>query len=164
MPSGSFGAISAWVLCAAIAHDLLRATGISAGGRHPRARGATLSRRIVAVPARSTARCYRHARTVGGLFGGLYWGIDAQRRGLSRHEWYGTPSHHPLPHAWSVSAQVFPHWNDITSIEVGDFGVGLLRPPPLRERTPLRSRHHHTILDSTETPCNIRLGRRNSNR
>lgn len=52
MPSGSFGANSAWVLCAAIAHNLLRATGILAGGRYGRARGATLRRRIVAVPAR----------------------------------------------------------------------------------------------------------------
>ncbi|MFF3182816.1 IS1380 family transposase [Rhodococcus pyridinivorans] len=52
MPSGSFGANSAWVLCAAIAHNLLRATGVLAGGRYGRARGATLRRKIVAVPAR----------------------------------------------------------------------------------------------------------------
>jgi len=32
MPSGRFGANSAWVLCAAIAHNLLRATGVLAGG------------------------------------------------------------------------------------------------------------------------------------
>ncbi len=54
MPSGSFGANSAWVLCAAITHNLLRATGILAGGRYDRARGATLRRRIIAVPARLT--------------------------------------------------------------------------------------------------------------
>ena len=34
MPSGRFGANSAWVLCAAIAHNLLRAAGVLAGGRH----------------------------------------------------------------------------------------------------------------------------------
>ena len=35
MPSGRFGANSAWILCAAIAHNLLRATGVLAGGSHP---------------------------------------------------------------------------------------------------------------------------------
>jgi Transposase DDE domain group 1 len=52
LPSGRFGANSAWVLCAAIAHNLLRATGVLAGDRHTRARGSTLRRRIVNVPAR----------------------------------------------------------------------------------------------------------------
>lgn len=44
MPSGRFGANSAWVLCAAIAHNLLRAAGVLAGGAHAVARGATLRR------------------------------------------------------------------------------------------------------------------------
>ncbi|GAB3001273.1 IS1380 family transposase [Amycolatopsis acidiphila] len=52
LPSGRFGANSAWVLCAAIAHNLLRACGVLAGDRHGHARGATLRRRIVTVPAR----------------------------------------------------------------------------------------------------------------
>jgi hypothetical protein len=52
IPSGRFGANSAWVLCAAIAHNLLRAAGVLAGERHARARGSTLRRRIVNVPAR----------------------------------------------------------------------------------------------------------------
>jgi len=52
IPSGRFGANSAWVLCAAIAHNLLRATGVLAGDHHTRARGSTLRRRIVNVPAR----------------------------------------------------------------------------------------------------------------
>ena len=39
IPSGRFGANSAWVLCAGIAHNLLRAAGVLAGGRHTRARG-----------------------------------------------------------------------------------------------------------------------------
>jgi hypothetical protein len=38
--------------CAAIAHNLLRAAGVLAGGRHSRARGSTLRRTIVNVPAR----------------------------------------------------------------------------------------------------------------
>ena len=52
IPSGRFGANSAWVLCAAIAHNLLRATGALAGRRLGRARGSTLRRRIVNIPAR----------------------------------------------------------------------------------------------------------------
>ena len=52
MPSGQFGANSAWVLCAAIAHNLLRAAGVLAGGVHALARGATLRRKIVTIPAR----------------------------------------------------------------------------------------------------------------
>ncbi|MBV8346313.1 MAG: IS1380 family transposase [Mycolicibacterium sp.] len=52
MPSGRFGANSAWILCAAIAHNLLRAAGVIAGKRHAVARGATLRRIIVNIPAR----------------------------------------------------------------------------------------------------------------
>jgi hypothetical protein len=52
LPSGRFGANSAWVLCAAIAHNLLRAAGVLAGERNSRARGSTLRRRIVNAPAR----------------------------------------------------------------------------------------------------------------
>jgi len=52
LPSGRFGANSAWALCASIAHNLLRAAGVLAGERHTRARGSTLRRTIVNVPAR----------------------------------------------------------------------------------------------------------------
>jgi Transposase DDE domain group 1 len=52
IPSGRFGANSAWVLCAAIAHNLLRAAGVLAGDQHTRARGSTLRRKIVNVAAR----------------------------------------------------------------------------------------------------------------
>jgi Transposase DDE domain group 1 len=52
LPSGRFGANSAWILCAAIAHNLLRAAGALAGDRHTRARGSTLRRTIINVPAR----------------------------------------------------------------------------------------------------------------
>jgi Transposase DDE domain group 1 len=52
MPSGRFGANSAWILCAAIAHNLLRAVGVLAADSYALARGATLRRRIVNVPAR----------------------------------------------------------------------------------------------------------------
>jgi hypothetical protein len=52
MPSGRFGANSAWTLCAAIAHNLLRAAATLAGPRHAATRGATLRRKIVNIPAR----------------------------------------------------------------------------------------------------------------
>ncbi|MFZ0833599.1 MAG: IS1380 family transposase, partial [Mycobacterium sp.] len=52
MPSGRFGANSAWILCAAIAHNLLRAAGVLVGGAYAVARGATLRRKIVNLPAR----------------------------------------------------------------------------------------------------------------
>src|SRR3954468_22955393 len=51
LPSGRFGANAAWILCAAIAHNLLRAAGVLAGDQHTRARGSTLRRRIATLPA-----------------------------------------------------------------------------------------------------------------
>jgi hypothetical protein len=54
LPSGSFSANAAWVICAAITHNLLRAAGTLAGTRHARVRGATLRRQIITVPARLT--------------------------------------------------------------------------------------------------------------
>jgi hypothetical protein len=52
IPSGRFGANSAWVLCAAIAHNLLRAAGALASPVLGKARAATLRRKIIAIPAR----------------------------------------------------------------------------------------------------------------
>ena len=54
MPSGSFTANSAWVVLAAITHNLLRAAGALAGKALAVARGATLRRELVNVPARFT--------------------------------------------------------------------------------------------------------------
>ena len=61
IPSGRFGANSAWVLCAAIAHNLLRAAGILAGDAHAVARGATLRRSIDHRP-RPTGPTRPHTR------------------------------------------------------------------------------------------------------
>ena len=52
MPSAHFAANGAWAICAAITHNLLRAAGTLAGSRHALARGATLRRHLIAVPAR----------------------------------------------------------------------------------------------------------------
>lgn len=52
LPSGQFASNAAWAICAAITHNLMRAAGTLAGGRHAVARGATLRRHLVAVPAR----------------------------------------------------------------------------------------------------------------
>ena len=51
-PSGLFNANSAWALCAAMTHNLLRAAGTLTSHRHALARGATLRRQLVTVPAR----------------------------------------------------------------------------------------------------------------
>jgi hypothetical protein len=52
LPSGRFAANAAWALCAAITHNLLRAAGSLAGSTQAVARGATLRRTLVNVPAR----------------------------------------------------------------------------------------------------------------
>ncbi|MBB2997649.1 IS1380 family transposase [Paeniglutamicibacter cryotolerans] len=52
MPSGHFGANSAWLVAAAIAYNLTRATGILAGGTFAKARSATVRRKLIQVPAR----------------------------------------------------------------------------------------------------------------
>ena len=52
LPSGRFAANAAWATAAMITHNLLRAAGVLAGGPNTTARGATLRRRLVLVPAR----------------------------------------------------------------------------------------------------------------
>jgi hypothetical protein len=52
LPSGRFPANAAWAICAAITHNLLRAAGTLAGPSHAAARGATLRRQLITVPAR----------------------------------------------------------------------------------------------------------------
>jgi hypothetical protein len=60
LPSGRFAANAAWLTCAGITHNLLRAAGTLAGGHHAKARGATIRRQLVNVPARTA----RRARTL----------------------------------------------------------------------------------------------------
>jgi hypothetical protein len=55
IPSGLFAANCAWLDCAVIAHNLLRAAATIASGDHAVARGATLRRDLVTVPARFAA-------------------------------------------------------------------------------------------------------------
>ena len=55
LPSGRFAANCAWLACAVITHNLLRAAGTLAGGKHAVARGATLRRDLVNMPARFAA-------------------------------------------------------------------------------------------------------------
>ena len=53
IPSGRFPANCAWVICAAIAHNLLRAAGtLTATTRYTVARGATLRTHLINIPAR----------------------------------------------------------------------------------------------------------------
>ncbi len=52
LPSSRFAANSAWAICAVMTHNLLRAAGTLASNTLAVARGATLRRQIVTVPAR----------------------------------------------------------------------------------------------------------------
>jgi len=58
LPSGSFPANAAWLACAAISHNLLRAAGPLASLGYAKARGATLRRDLIDVAARTA----RHGR------------------------------------------------------------------------------------------------------
>lgn len=58
LPSGHFAANGAWLVLAAMAHNLLRAAGTRAGTRYARARTATVRRDLIAMPARVA----RHGR------------------------------------------------------------------------------------------------------
>ena len=58
LPSGSFPANAAWLACAAIAHNVLRAAGSLASLAYAKARGATLRRDLIDVAARTA----RHGR------------------------------------------------------------------------------------------------------
>ena len=58
LPSGSFAANAAWLACAAITCNLLRAAGALASLTYARARGATVRRDLIDVAARTA----RHGR------------------------------------------------------------------------------------------------------
>jgi hypothetical protein len=58
LPSGSFPANAAWVACAAISHNLLRAAASLASLAYARARGATVRRDLIHIAARTA----RHGR------------------------------------------------------------------------------------------------------
>jgi hypothetical protein len=56
LPSGQFNANAAWLICAAIAHNLLRAAGHLAAPRYAKARAATLRTELINVAARIARR------------------------------------------------------------------------------------------------------------
>jgi hypothetical protein len=58
LPSGFFPANAAWLTCAAIAHNLLRAAGSLASLAYAKARGATIRRDLIDIAARTA----RHGR------------------------------------------------------------------------------------------------------
>ncbi|MFQ4150052.1 IS1380 family transposase [Arthrobacter sp. LAPM80] len=61
LPSGHFGANSAWLVAAVMAHNLTRAAGVLAGGAFAKARTGTIRAKLIIVPARiaSSARKIR---------------------------------------------------------------------------------------------------------
>ena len=60
LPSGHFAANAAWLTCAGIAHNLLRASATLASRRHRKARGATVRRELINIPARLAHRGRDH--------------------------------------------------------------------------------------------------------
>ena len=63
LPSGVFTANAAWLVCAAIAHNLTRAAGALAGTGHGRARTGTIRAQLITTPgriARSAGRLTLH--------------------------------------------------------------------------------------------------------
>jgi DDE family transposase len=52
LPSGRFTANAAWLVCAAISHNLTRAAGALAGDRHRRSRTGTIRTQLITTPAR----------------------------------------------------------------------------------------------------------------
>jgi Transposase DDE domain group 1 len=56
LPSGVFNANAAWLVLAAMAHNLLRAAGTRAGTRYAKARTATVRRDLITMPARTARR------------------------------------------------------------------------------------------------------------
>jgi Transposase DDE domain group 1 len=52
LPSGRFAANAAWLVCAAISHNLTRAAGALAGGRHRRSRTGTIRAQLITTPTR----------------------------------------------------------------------------------------------------------------
>jgi hypothetical protein len=96
IPSGRFGANSAWILCAAIAHNLLRAAGVLAGDQHTRAWGSTLRRRIVNVPARLARPQRRTILTCSPAGPGQNPGLHCGTTPLdTAHHWPRHPDHPP---------------------------------------------------------------------
>jgi hypothetical protein len=59
LPSGRFAANAAWLTCAGITHNLLRAAATLASGHHAKARGATIRRHLINIPARVARRARR---------------------------------------------------------------------------------------------------------
>jgi hypothetical protein len=78
LPSGSFAANAAWLALAALCHNLLRAAGALASAFHAKARGATLRRQLINIPARLA----RHGRGHITLHLPEHWPWQAAWAGL----------------------------------------------------------------------------------
>jgi hypothetical protein len=76
--SGSFAANAAWLTCAAITCNLLRAAGCLASRFHARARGATIRADLIDV----AARLARRGRSQLTLHLPQYWHRESQWRAL----------------------------------------------------------------------------------
>jgi hypothetical protein len=78
LPLGSFAANAAWLTCAAISCNLIRAAACMASAAHARAPGATIRRDLIDVAARAARRGRGHLI----LHLPEYWHREAEWRSL----------------------------------------------------------------------------------
>jgi len=96
LPSGSFWANSAWLVCAAMAFNLTRAAGALASVFHAKATTGTIRAQLINVPGRlahSARKTTLHLPTICALADGL--GADGRR----------SSDHPPSPDASTTSAR-----------------------------------------------------------
>ena len=125
LPSGMFAANAAWLVCAAIAHNLTRAAGALAVGRHARTRTATIRAQLINIPARIARSAHRQV---------LHLPRDWPWRGRARRTVPPRPARPPPRHRLTTR----PHGPD--------------RRPPVEE--PDRPAAHHAHLPSGRFAAN----------
>ena len=99
LPSGFFPANAAWLACAAIAHNLLRAAGSLASLAYAKARGATIRRDLIDVAARTARHGRGHITLHRGSAG------RGPRMGPAEHRHY---RHSPFPRSRAGQIPALP--------------------------------------------------------
>jgi hypothetical protein len=142
LPSNRFAANGAWAICAMITHNLLRATGTLSSDRLAVARGATLRRQIINVPARlaalNAAPCCTCPRTGLGRGGGWRSGPESSTTHRRRRSRPDPSTAKAAPIVLSVMKGASP-WHreiDVLTSEYGRRGrppqavIGFSKPAP----------------------------------
>ena len=149
IPSGLFAANCAWLGCAVIAHNLLRAAGTLAGGDHTVARGATLRRDLVNVPARFAAPARKPVLHLPAHWPGNFSGRPCGTTSSA------TQPHNPAPPDPTRPAPVHPATPGPTrgTSQQGKAGTGqpITHVPPRRTRLQFRATTSTTTRNHPST-------------